>query len=266
MQISHPDAYWNGHSPENVFLVTDDMGASAGTGFVVYQHLPHLYPDRPVNIYFQSEGTQDALYMLYGALVARARQLRDISPGEPARIYTCLDPSDQRAIDFYQHGGMNCEDREVRVRLAIPGGEVRVPMGCAMEPTPMHTPEQQIGFLDRLNQNDVTHIDPTFLTQLMQTRHFHATGLFSAGQLAGEALVAGNGSYAELMAFYITPAFRRKGLGTALCRWTLWALSCAGVQNVGARFVTRSLPQKAISRDLAAREIETTAVFPQLFM
>jgi hypothetical protein len=79
-------------------------------------------------------------------------------------------------------------------------------------------------------------------------------------------LVAGNDAQAELLAFNVVPEFRRRGLGTALCRWSLWALSLEGVRSAGARFVTRSLPQKALSKALGAREAAVTAVFPQLFM
>ena len=109
-------------------------------------------------------------------------------------------------------------------------------------------------------------VDGTFLMQLMRTEHFHAVGLFSAGQLAGEILVAGNGPQAELVAFYVSQPFRRRGIGTAMCRWALWTLSLEGVRVAGARFVTRSLPQKALAKALGASETATTAVFPQLFM
>ena len=265
MQISHPTAYWNGIRPEDVFLVTDDLGAPAGTGFVVYQYLPSMYPDRPVNIYFQEEGSEAGRSILFGALVARARDLRERSP-EPARIYTCLTPADQAAMDFFRTGGMSCEEREVLMELAIPGGAVNIPMGCALEPTPMYTQQEQLAFLDRLRRNDINHVDPTFLVQLMRTDHFHTMGMFNNGRLVGEAVVAGNGSQAELVAVYVEGGWRKQGLGTALSRWMLWALSSEGVTRAAARFVTRSLPQKGLSRRLGGKELETTAIFPQIFM
>ena len=265
MQITHPNAYWNGHAPEDVFFVSDEMGSTVATGFTVFQYLPNLYPDRPVNVYFQADG-REGRYMLFGALVARARQLRDQNPNEAGRIYTCVDPKDQELIDFYRHGGMTCDEREIRVRLAIPEGAARVPMGCAMDPTPLYSQDEQMAFLDRLQRNDISFVDPSFLMQLMRTAHFHAVGMFSSGQLVGEALVAGNGAQAELVAYYVNPAFRRKGLGTALVRWTLWALSQEGVLVVGARFLTRSIPQKAMAKSLGIGEGETTSVFPQIFM
>lgn len=266
MKIEHPTAYWKGQPPENVFLVSDEMGTQVGAGYVVYQYLPNLYPDRPVNVFFQTEGERSGQYMLFGALIARARQLRDQNPGEPGRIYTCLDPRDQVMIDFCTHNGMNCSEREVAMRLAIPEGEVHLPLGCSTELTPLYMAEQQDAFIQRLRRNDVSSVDVAFLGQLQRTEHFHAVGLFSGGSLAGEILVAGNGQQAELVAFYVENGFRRMGLGTSLCRWALWALKCEGVRSAGARFVTRSLPQKALARALGGRESETTAVFPQLFM
>jgi GNAT superfamily N-acetyltransferase len=266
MQISHPSAYWNGIKPEDVFLITDDLGAPAGTGFVVYQYLPSLYPDRPVNIYFQAEGSESGRSMLFGALVARARQLRDIRRDDPARIYTCVTPADQAAMDFYRTGGMSCEEREVLMELTIPNATVNIPMGCALEPTPLYTQQEQLALLDRLRRNDINHIDPTFLVQLMRTDHFHTMGMFSSNQLVGEAVIAGSGSQAELVAVYVENAFRRQGLGTALCRWILWAASSEGVTRAAARIVTRSLPQKALARHMGGKELETTAIFPQIFM
>ncbi len=266
MQISHPGTYWNGMAPENVFIVSEDTGVQVGTGYAVYQYLPHLYPDRPVNIYFQTEGMRSARYMLFGALVARARQLRDSAPTEQARIYTCVQPDDQESIDFFTHGGMSCAEQEVLLHLAMPEGIVHLPMGCSTEETPLYLPHQQLAFLERLQRNDVNHIDASYLMELMRTPHFHAAGLFSGGQLAGEVMVAGTGEQAELMAFYIMPEFRRKGLGTVLCRWALWALTQEGVTDCGARFVTRSLPQKALAKSLGTGEGEVTAIFPQLFM
>ncbi len=266
MKLSHPNTYWNGQPPENVFFVSDDLDNQVSSGYVVYQYLPHLYPDRPVNVFFQAEGERSGQAMLFGALIARARQLRDTNPGEQARIYTCIDPQDQALIDFYSHSGMNCSEKEVAMQLEIPQGEVHLPLGCSTELTPLYMPDQQVAFLDRLHQNDVSGVDATFLMRLMRTEHFHAVGLFCEGRLAGEMLVAGNDAQAELIAFYVVPEFRRRGLGTALCRWSLWALSLEGVRSAGARFVTRSLPQKALSKALGAREAAVTAVFPQLFM
>lgn len=266
MQITHPGTYWNGIAPENVFIVTEDTGVQIGTGYAIYQYLPHLYPDRPVNIFFQTEGMRSARDMLFGALVARARQLRDSAPGEQARIYTCIPPEDLESADFFTHSGMNCSEQEIRLHLAIPEGTVHLPMGCSTEETPLYLPAQQLAFLERMQRNDVTHIDASYLMELMRTAHFHAAGLFSGGQLAGEIMVAGSGPQAEIMAFYVMPAFRRKGLGTILCRWALWALSQEGVTECGARFVTRSLPQKALAKTLGVGEGEVTAVFPQLFM
>ena len=123
-----------------------------------------------------------------------------------------------------------------------------------------------MAFLDRLQRNDVTHIDATFLMQLMRTQHFHAVGLFTQGQLAGEILVAGSGYQAEILALYISLPFRRSGLATALARRALWNLTQEGVRYAAARFVTRSVPQKALMKTLGTGDEQTMAVFPQLFM
>ena len=73
MMIVHPQAPVNGLNPEDVFYAIDDLGAQAGYGFILYQQQPGLYPDCPVNMYFSIAGDPSARYLLFGALVARAR-------------------------------------------------------------------------------------------------------------------------------------------------------------------------------------------------
>ena len=82
MQVIHPNGVFNHLQPEDVFIAVDDMGTELGRGYTICQYQPNLYPDRPVNIYFTMECQPVAQYLLFGALVARARQLRDLFPGD----------------------------------------------------------------------------------------------------------------------------------------------------------------------------------------
>ena len=52
MQVNHPLGMYNNLPPEDVFVITDEMGNEMGVGYVIYQFQPHLYPDCPINLYF----------------------------------------------------------------------------------------------------------------------------------------------------------------------------------------------------------------------
>jgi hypothetical protein len=109
MTIVHPQQPVNGLNPEDVFYAVDDLGTQTGYGFILYQLQPGLYPDCPVNLYFSIAGDPASRYLLFGALVARARQLQNVNPQLRARLYTGLDPQDTANLDFYRHNGFDLE-------------------------------------------------------------------------------------------------------------------------------------------------------------
>ena len=94
MRVYHPQGMYNNLPPENVFLAADEMGNEIGVGYIIRVMQPNVFPDRPVNLFISMECQPVARYMLFGALVARARQMRDENPpsvqGTPApRSFTC---------------------------------------------------------------------------------------------------------------------------------------------------------------------------------
>lgn len=88
MRVYHPQGMYNNMPPENVFLAADEMGNEIGVGYIIRVMQPNIFPDRPVNLYISMECQPVARYMLFGALVARARQMRDENPQLRARVYT----------------------------------------------------------------------------------------------------------------------------------------------------------------------------------
>ena len=139
MTIVHPQAPVNGLNPEDVFYAVDDLGAQTGYGFILYQHQPGLYPDCPVNMYFSIAGDPASRYLLFGALVARARVLQNVNPQLRARLYTGIAPDDTQMKDFYLHNGFDCDETDQVVELSIPYGDGRIPMSCTVAMTPLHT-------------------------------------------------------------------------------------------------------------------------------
>ena len=266
MQIVHPQANAGGIAPEDIFLAVDDLGLELGRALIVYQYQPHLCPDRPLNLYFSLDSKPNAVYLLFGAVVARARQLRDMNPGAPARVYTSVQPDDTRMLDFYAHNGLSCDDTEELVRLTIPAGEGRIPMSCRVAQTPLNGREDIEALCGRMQQNDLTHITPEAMDALMRQPHFLALGLYRNAELIGEILTSGYGDTCEIAAMYVTPPNRRQGMGRALLHRAIAIMAAEGVSNVMASRMNRSEPQRRLLNGFQPEVIRVSAVYPGLYL
>lgn len=266
MQVTHPVGMYNQLPPEDVFLATDELGNEMGVGYMIYQYQPHLYPDCPMNLYFSMDCQPAARYILFGALVARARQLRDSDPNVRARVYTNIAPRDIRSKSFYEHSGFDCSDGEELLQLPIPVGDGRIPMSCTVAPTPLNTPEEQAALLYRLQQNDMTYIDQNYLNQLQRMPHFMVLGLYRNTELVGEVVMAGEREQCELAAIYITPMCRRQGMGRALLHRCMAIMAAEGVTRVNARIMSRSQPQVRLMRGFNPQVLQQTMLYPGLFL
>ena len=266
MMIVHPQAPVNGLNPEDVFYAIDDLGAQAGYGFILYQQQPGLYPDCPVNMYFSIAGDPSARYLLFGALVARARVLQNVNPQLRARLYTGIAPDDTQLKDFYMHNGFDCDETDQVVELSIPYGDGRIPMSCTVAMTPLHTWDEQNSLIYRLQMNDISFIDMNYLNSMMRMPRFLTLGLYRNAVLIGEAILAGQGQDAELAAIYIEPSSRGQGMGKALLHRSLAIMAAEGVTRVTARTMRRSIPQQGLMNDFGARVICVNMIFPGMYL
>ena len=134
MQIIHPQEPWQNIHPDDIFDVVNDQGVRCGRGHVVYCYQPAIYPDKPVRIYFTMECVPEAEYMLYGALMGRARQLRQQNPMEGAYVYTNVEPKDTRLLNFCLYNGLSVGNSEELVRLHVPADGT--PSAAPLRPFP----------------------------------------------------------------------------------------------------------------------------------
>ena len=74
-------------------------------------------------MYFSLAGDPASRYLLFGALVARARVLQATNPQLRARLYTSIAPTDTQMKDFYLHNGFDCDEADQVLQLAIPLGD-----------------------------------------------------------------------------------------------------------------------------------------------
>ncbi len=264
MQVTHPNEPFMNLPQEDVFLAMNDLGVQSGYGYVLYQYQPGVYPERPVNIFFNMECTPEAEYLLFGALVARGRQLRMGNPTEAGRMYTSLQPSDDRRIAFYEHNGLKIDNTEEVMRLQIPQSMGPDQFNCAITPLALNSPQEQQLLVDRLNAYGLTHITLPYLQQLQTAPNFHYWGLLYGQSLVGECIVSGYGPVAEVMGIYIVPEFRRRGLGKALLHRALAIMGQEGVVDARARVLTASRPQMSLFNAFGAQPLEQTLIFPCL--
>lgn len=262
MQVYHPQGMYNNMPPENVFLAADEMGNEIGVGYIVRVMQPSIYPDRPVNLYISMECQPVARYILFGALVARARQMRDETPHLKARVYTAISPGDARTKEFYLHNSFTCEDTEDMLRLEIPAGDGKIPMSCAVAAISLNTLEEQNAFISRLVANDITFVDVGYLQSMMRMPHFLALGLYRNTDLVGEILMAGEGDMCELITMYIAPPMRRQGMGRALLHRAMAVMAAEGVTRVTTRILSRSIPQKKLMEAFQCRLLGVSTVYP----
>ena len=266
MTIVHPQQPVNGLNPEDVFYAVDDLGAQTGYGFILYQYQPGLYPDCPVNLYFSLAGDPASRYLLFGALVARARVLQHVNPAFRARLYTGISPADTQMKDFYLHNGFDCDETDDILQLTIPFGDGRIPMSCTVAPTPLNTWDEQNGLLYRLQVNELTFMDLNYLHALQHMPHFMTLGLYRNAVLIGEVIMAGQGADCELVAIYIEPGSRRQGMGRALLHRMMAIMAAEGVTRVTTRIMSRSLPQQKLMNHFGATVLGVNMLFPGMYL
>lgn len=266
MKIVHPQQSVNGLNPEDVFYAIDDLGTQTGYGFILYQLQPGLYPDCPVNLYFSIEGDAASRYLLFGALVARARILQNVNPQLRARLYTSLSPADTQMKEFYLHNGFDCDETDEILQLAIPFGDGRIPMSCTVAPTPLNTWDEQNQLIYRLQMNEITFVNMNYLNALRRMPHFMTLGLYRNAGLIGEVIMAGQGIDCELVAIYIEPGSRRQGMGRALLHRMMAIMAAEGVSRITARIMSRSQPQQHLMSAFGATVTGVNMIFPGMYL
>lgn len=271
MQVTNPQEPFKGHAPQNVFVAVNELGMQAGYGYVYYQYQPEIYPDRPVNIYFNMEEClPEAEYLVYGALVARARQMHAVeaanaAPGEEskrrARLYTNVAPGDTRRLEFFSGVGMGIENTEDLVRLKIPQTAGPELFSCTIIQPALNTVQEQQALVDRLRLSGFNY-SLTDLQMLRTHPCFHVWGVLYGSSLVAECVVAGNGQSAEVVAIYVVPQMQRHGIGKHLLGRALIMLAQEGVTEITARIMNASIPQRRLMSGFGAEVVDQTMLFP----
>lgn len=262
MRITHPQAPFQGVAPENVFFVANDQQIQLGTGYVMLFYQGEMYPERPAHLFLQIDAQPSARALMFGALLARAEQLRAQTPNLPSRLYAQVMPDDQDMLRFYEACGLRNDDGEDLYRFLPPEGVPRAPMGMNFSSVPLADEASQNAFLQRINAQRIQPITRDYLQLWQQQQHFMALGFYRAGQPICETIITGTGTNATLLMIYTRSDFRRQGLAKQLLGAASALLRERGVITMYTHVFRRNVPQMALMRRLNATFVRTVTALP----
>ena len=262
MRITHPQAPFQGIAPENVFFVANDQQIQLGTGYVMLFYQGEMYPERPAHLFMQIDAQPSARALMYGALLARAEQLRAQTPNLPARLYAQVPPENMDMLRFYESCGMANDDGEDLYRFLTPEGVARAPMGMQFASVPLADEASQTAFLNRINAHRIQPITRDYLQLWQQQQHFMALGFYRGGQPVCETIITGTGANATLLMIYTRSDCRRQGMAKQLLGAAASLLRERGVTTMYTHVFRRNAPQMALMKHLNAAFVRTVTALP----
>ncbi len=262
MRITHPQAAYQGVAPENVFFVANDQQVQMGTGYVIPFMQPEMYPDRPLHLFLQIEAQPSARALLFGALLARADQLREATPNLPVRLYSLVPPEDLDLMHFYEDCGFLNDDGEDLYRFPLPQGYPRAPMGMQFASVPLQDEASQAAFLNRINLCRIQPFSRDHLTLWMQQQHFMALGFYKNGLPVCECILTGTGQNVTLLMIYTKAEYRHQGMATQLLESAFNLLRERGVTTVYAHIFRRHVPQMKLVQRFQGAFVRTVSALP----
>ena len=262
MRITHPQAPFQGVAPENVFFVANDQQIQLGTGYVMQFFQGEMYPERPNHLFIQIDAQPSARALMYGALLARADQLRAQTPHLPARLYAQVMPDNLDMLRFYESVGMKNDDGEDMFRFLPPDGVARAPIGMTFASVPLSDEMSQNAFLNRINAQRIQPITRDYLQLWQQQQHFMALGFYRGGQPICETIITGTGTNATLLMIYTRSDFRRQGLAKQLLGAASALLKERGVTMIYTHIFRRNQPQVALMKRLNGTFVRTVTALP----
>ena len=262
MRITHPQAAFQGIAPENVFFVSNDQQIQLGTGYVMQFFQGELYPERPNHLFLQMDCQPTARALMFGALLARAEQLRAMNPELPARLYAQVPPENLDMLKFYEACGLRNDDGEDMFRFLPPPGVPQAPMGMTFASVPLQDEASQSAFLNRINAQRIQPITRDYLQLWQQQQHFMALGFYRGGQPICETVLTGAGSSATLLMIYSRSDYRRQGMAKNLIGAASALLRERGVNTMYTHIFRRNAPQVALMRHLNGAFVRTVTALP----
>ena len=262
MRIFNPEHNELGLPMENTFCVADELNYIVSSGYITYSHLPLLFPERPISIYLNIQTQGIGLDMLMGALIARAEIIREQFRQIPCRIFTRIDPQDEKLLQYLYSEGFDTTDSLDLYQLNFPDAKNGAPMGYQLGTVPLNSQQEVYALLQRLNSFKMNVISISLFQRLMQTPHFSVFYIAKENEIVGEIVLAGQDNIAKVIALYIQPKYQKMGMAKTLLYNSMLALNQRGVNYFEGEVIRRNFRQNKLAQSCKATFIHTLFQYP----
>ena len=262
MYIIQPSQAINSIPPENFFMVTDNANNAIADGFIDPSYRPSLFPERPINLYTSLRSSGSGLYLLLGAIMARAYQLRKQYPQYKARLFAQVSALNAPMMSFYMESGFQDLDQIDIVDIYPPNAKPSAPMGFEMSFVPLTTPAELRAFIYRMNAHRLVALQYDLMLRYMSFPHFVALYIARGQEIAGEIILTGDGDTASLIGLYVMPYYRRNGIGKSLIAAGMKYLGDRGVTHFQSDIIRQNPAQCGLARMCNATFVRTACFFP----
>ena len=244
MNIYQPVRGIDGAASGNSFAITDNMGVEIGEGALLVRMLKKMYPDSPLEIEMTMRAHPIARDTLFGALEARAEQIKGEMGGAAGRLFIrcALDDADCREY-FLRMGYDDTDGDELfYVKTSSPKERRRdyYPTGTQSIETDLHNNIRREEFLASLKAFGGEEHAAQWLQMRMQEPGFVARSVYHGDELVGHILVTGNQGEAMIDMVCVEPKWRGYGVGTALAQEAMDVLHGRGVPYLIAKAPRRN--------------------------
>lgn len=243
MNIYQPVRGVDGAPHENSFAITDNMGVEIGEGALHVRVLKQMYPDQPLQIEMTMRAHPVARDTLFGALYARAEQIRG-EMGVAGRLYIrcALDDADCR--EYFLRMGFDDADGDELFYISTASPKTRrrdyYPTGTQSIETDLRKNVRREEFLSTLERFGGEEHAADWIQARMQDPGFVARSVYHGDELVGHILVTGSQNEAVLEMVCVEPKWRRRGAGTALAQEAMDVLNGRGVPYLVAKAPRRN--------------------------
>ena len=243
MNIYQPVRGVDGAASENSFAITDNMGVEIGEGALLTRMLKKMYPDRPLEIEMTMRAHPVARDTLFGALYARAEQIKG-ETGVQGRLFIRCALEDADCREYFLRMGFDDTDGDelFYIHTASPKTRRRdyYPTGTQSIETDLRTNIRREEFLGSLRAFGGEEHAPQWLQARMQEPGFVARSVYHGDEFIGHILVTGNQNEAMIDMVCVEPKWRGYGVATALAQEAMDVLDKRGVPYLVARAPRRN--------------------------
>ncbi len=245
MNIYQPVRGVDGAPSENSFAITDNMGVEIGEGALHVRVLKKMYPDRPLQIEMTMRAHPVAQDTLFGALYARAEQIKGETGGLDGRLFIRCALDDSACHEYFLRMGFDDADGDELFYIQTSSPKTRrrdyYPTGTQSIETDLRTNIRREEFLGALQSFGGEEHAAAWLQARMQEPGFVARSVYHGDEPVGHILVVGNQNEAVIDMVCVEPKWRRYGAGTALAQEAMDVLCSRGVPYLVAKAPRRNI-------------------------